>query len=70
MNVLIEKYNSDEKSSFFKREKGNRAIYRRWLGEINRYGGTKFYEALSETEVTDLFRYLATKVKPDIEVPA
>ena len=63
MNVLIEKYNSDEKTSFFKREKGNRAIYRRWLGEINRYGGTKFYEALSETEVTSLFRDLAMKVR-------
>ena len=63
MNVLIEKYNSEEKTSFFKREKGNRAIYRRWLGEINRYGGTKFYEALSEGEVTTLFRDLAMKVR-------
>jgi hypothetical protein len=63
MNVLIEKYNSDERTLFFKRERGNRAVYRRWLGEINRYGGTKFYEALSEAEVTTLFRDLAMKVR-------
>jgi hypothetical protein len=63
MNVLIEKYNSSEKLQFFKREKGNTAIYRRWLGEINRYGGTKFYEALPENVVTDLFRMLANQVR-------
>lgn len=63
MNVLIEKYQSDEKVSFFKREKGNTATYRRWLSEINRHGGIKFYEALPETEVTDLFRNLADKVR-------
>jgi hypothetical protein len=63
MNVLIEKYNSDEKVSFFKREKGNTAVYRRWLGEINRHGGIKFYEALPETEVTKLFRELAESVR-------
>ena len=63
MNVLIEKYKSDERTSFFKREKGNTAVYRRWLGEINRHGGTKFYEALPETEVTNLFRQLANQVK-------
>jgi len=63
MNVLIEKYNSDERLSFFKREKGNTAIYRRWLGEINRHGGTKFYEALPEDYVTKLFRQLADHVK-------
>ena len=63
MNVLIEKYKSDERTSFFKREKGNTAVYRRWLGEINRHGGTKFYQALPETEVTNLFRQLANQVK-------
>lgn len=62
MNILIEKYNSDERIKFFKREKGNSATYRRWLGEINRYGGTKFYEAMPEPEVTSLFRRLANQV--------
>lgn len=63
MNVLIEKYNSEERITFFKREKGNTATYRRWLSEINRHGGIKFYEALPETEVTSLFRDLAEKVR-------
>lgn len=59
MNVLIEKYNSDQREKFFKREKGNTAVYRRWMGEINRHGGIKFYEALPENTVTALFRDLA-----------
>lgn len=63
LNVLIEKYNSPERESFFKREKGNTAIYRRWLSEINRHGGSVFYEALPESEVTSLFRVLANEVK-------
>ncbi len=63
MNVLMEKYNSEERSTFFKREKGHNAPYRRWLGEINRHGGTKFYEALPEHEVTKLFRTLAESVR-------
>jgi hypothetical protein len=63
MNVLMEKYQSDERISFFKREKGDRAIYRRWLREINRHGGTQFFEALPEKQVTNLFRKLAFDVK-------
>jgi len=63
MNVLIEKYNSDERSTFFKREKGNTAAYRRWLSEINRHGGTKLFEALPAIEVTKLFRSLADGAK-------
>lgn len=63
MNVLIEKYNSDERTTFFKREKGHTAAYRRWLAEINRHGGTKFYEALPESQVTALFRKLADDVR-------
>lgn len=63
MNVLIEKYNSDERSSFFKREKGHTAVYRRWLTEINRHGGARFYEVLPEVEVTSLFRKLAEDVR-------
>lgn len=63
MNVLIEKYNSEERTTFFKREKGNTAAYRRWLAEINRHGGTKFYEALPEVQITALFRKLADDMR-------
>lgn len=63
MNVLIDKYDSDERTSFFKRENGNQAVYRRWLTEINRHGGVKFYEALPEKEVTSLFHSLALKAR-------
>lgn len=63
MNILIEKYRSEDRFIFFKREKGNTSIYRRWLGEINRHGGIKFYEALPEQEVTNLFRQLADGVR-------
>lgn len=63
MNILMEKYNSDEKVSFFKREKGHTAVYRRWLAEINRHGGIQLYEALPEQQVTSLFRELAEKAK-------
>jgi hypothetical protein len=67
LNVLMEKYNSEERVSFFKREKGNKAIYRRWLSEINRYGGIKFYEALPEKYVTELFLNLADQARKSIE---
>lgn len=63
LNVLIEKYNSEERITFFKREKGNTATYRRWLTEVNRHGGVKFYEALPEDNVTELFRSLANQVR-------
>jgi len=63
MSVLIAKYDSDEQISFFKRERGDKAVYRRWLTEINRHGGVTFYEALPENEVTSLFHSLALKAR-------
>jgi hypothetical protein len=58
MRVLVEQYDSDPSHRFFKRSK-NRAAYKKWLIEINRYAGTRMYEAFSEEENTQLFRKLA-----------
>ena len=67
MEVLIEKYNSEEKISFFKRTKSSVSDhdgkYRRWLKEINRYGGKLYYDALPESKTVDLFRSLANNIK-------
>lgn len=63
MNVLVEKYESDlERNIFFKRS-GHDGVYRRWLKEINRHGGTQLYEAIPVDQVTSLFRNLAAKVE-------
>ena len=64
MDVIVKKYSSEAtRKTFFTRSGANKAVYRRWLKEINRHGGTKFYEALPEDEVSALFLRLAEEAE-------
>jgi hypothetical protein len=60
MDVIVHKFRTEDgRKKFFSRSGANKAAYRNWLKEINRHGGTKFYEALPEAEVSALFFKLA-----------
>jgi hypothetical protein len=61
MKVLIEQYDSDPTKRFFRR-KSNQGLYKKWLAEINRYAGTRMYEAFPDATNTELFRKLAKDV--------
>lgn len=56
MDILVEKYNSKEKNNFFDRNIEAPAQYRTWLRQVNRYGGTTFFESMTREEITEALR--------------